>query len=227
MRPLSRGCGRGRPKVPTDGSSREVLTGSMAPVREAESTWVFGYGSLIWRPAIPYVEQRVCRLTGWRRVFWQGSPDHRGTPEAPGRVVTLVPDEAAVCWGRAFRIAPESVERTLQSLDVREQGGYERHIVDLEVADDASRLDAILWIAAVDNEHHLGPAPLHEVVAQIVASVGPSGANVEYVLRLDEALREIGAADAHVREVADAVRERLGAGEGSLSTLADGLFRVC
>jgi cation transport regulator ChaC len=39
---------------------------------------VFGYGSLVWRPAFPHVERRPACLHGWARRFWQGSPDHRG-----------------------------------------------------------------------------------------------------------------------------------------------------
>ena len=47
--------------------------------------WIFGYGSLIWRPDFAFEESRIAVLMGWRRAFTQGSPDHRGTPRAPGR----------------------------------------------------------------------------------------------------------------------------------------------
>ena len=67
--------------------------------------WIFGYGSLVWRPDIPHDERRPAWIRGFARRFWQGSTDHRGVPEAPGRVVTLVRDEAARCWGAAYRVA--------------------------------------------------------------------------------------------------------------------------
>src|SRR5690606_19916645 len=64
--------------------------------------WIFAYGSLLWRPDFPYNQRRRAAVRGWRRRFWQASPDHRGRPEAPGRVVTLIAEADALCHGLAF-----------------------------------------------------------------------------------------------------------------------------
>jgi len=72
--------------------------------------WIFAYGSLIFRPAFPFVERRRAFVRGWMRRFWQGSPDHRGVPDAPGRVVTLLPSEAETCGGCAYRIEASFAE---------------------------------------------------------------------------------------------------------------------
>jgi cation transport regulator ChaC len=70
-----------------------------------ESLWLFGYGSLIWNPgSIPFVRKVPAFVQGWKREFRQKSTDHRGTIDAPGRVVTLVPEPDAVCEGMAYEV---------------------------------------------------------------------------------------------------------------------------
>ena len=159
--------------------------------------WVFGYGSLIWRPDIAFHDRRVARVRGWMRRFWQGSHDHRGVPQAPGRVVTLVPEPGSSCDGMAYRIDAATAESTFAGLDYREKNGYERHDVQLEFRDGSS-CDGVVYIAPVGNFAYLGPAPDTEVVEQIRRSAGPSGANIDYLLDLATALRELEIEDSHV-----------------------------
>jgi cation transport protein ChaC len=176
-----------------------------------ELVWVFGYGSLVWRPAMTYVARRAGRIDGWARRFWQSSTDHRGTVEAPGRVLTLV-EAAGAVWGMAYAIARTEWPAIEAALEVREQGGYARVTVDiglaagLEADHVVDTVAGLLYVATPANPYFIGPEPL-EVTAEIVRrSHGPSGRNVDYVLELDRALIAMGAADPDVSALAERVR---------------------
>ncbi|WP_257385328.1 gamma-glutamylcyclotransferase [Tahibacter caeni] len=171
-----------------------------------ESIWLFGYGSLIYKVDFPYLERRRARLQGWARRFWQGSHDHRGTPEAPGRVVTLVAEPGAVCVGMAYRVTPA----VFAHLDHREKNGYRRIAADFRF-DDGSEVRGVVYVAAPGNEAYLGPADEEAIARHIAGARGPSGANRDYLLALAEALRELGSDDAHVFGIEDVLR-RIGDG---------------
>lgn len=68
---------------------------------------------------------------------------------------------------------------------------------------------ALMYLATPANPDYLGPAEPAAIVAQILGARGPSGANVEYLLRLAEALRALAADDPHVFELERMVRSRL------------------
>src|SRR5690349_2563312 len=81
--------------------------------------WVFGYGSLIWKPGFEFVEQRPARLIGEHRSLCIYSMVHRGTPEKPGLVLGL--DRGGACQGVAFRVARKQRDATVAYLREREQ----------------------------------------------------------------------------------------------------------
>jgi cation transport regulator ChaC len=168
--------------------------------------YVFGYGSLLWRPGFPHEARVVACLRGMSRRFWQGSPDHRGSPDAPGRVVTLIDDPGAECWGAAYRIAAPRWDEIAARLDARESGGFERVDVELELAGEVpGRARALVYVARAGNPNFLGPASVEAIGAQVRGARGKSGTNVDYVLRLAAALRELGKADEHVFRLVEQV----------------------
>jgi len=188
------------PGVPADG-------GGIAPAPAAgvaaddEDVWLFGYGSLIFKHGVPFVEERDCFVEGLVRRFWQGSPDHRGTHEAPGRVVTLLTAEEIArlrpedelheietrTWGVAFRVRAEDMRAEMAKLEYREKAGYDKVFVDA-VFPDGSTVSALVFRATPDNDHFLGPRCAEEMAAHIHRSVGPSGPNREYFCKLYYAL---------------------------------------
>jgi glutathione-specific gamma-glutamylcyclotransferase len=164
--------------------------------------WIFAYGSLIFRPSFAFLERRPAWVRGYARRFWQGSPDHRGTPESPGRVVTLVPAEAESCGGCAYRIDRAETDAVLAELDHREKAGFDRVMLPLlDGAEGAPFAEGLVYVAKQDNPHFLGALEEHLIAAHVAKSHGPSGPNEEYVIRLRDALRELGVVDAHVEAI--------------------------
>ena len=165
---------------------------------EAEAIWVFGYGSLLWRPDFPFVEKQIGYIRGWCRLFHQGSTDHRGVPGAPGRVVTLEPAQGEPCWGQAYRLPRQGTEKALAELDYREKGGYQRMQLPFYIKHKADPVSVLVYRATPSNSNYLGPADMDQMARQILLAHGPSGPNLEYLLRLAQWLRQAGIQDAHV-----------------------------
>jgi cation transport regulator ChaC len=108
--------------------------------------------------------------------------------------VTLVRDsDAPPCWGMAYQVAASDVDDVLAGLDHREKGGYDRVRAELHFGDDAKPASShgLLYLATPSNPNYLGPASLEAIAGQVLTSSGPSGKNLEYVLRLAAALLEI------------------------------------
>lgn len=173
------------------------------------TTWVFGYGSLIWNPGFSYRESVRATLLGWQLRFWQASTDHRGTPEYPGRVATLVPHPEGRVWGRAYALEGDPQE-ILAYLDHREKGGYRRVHFTVE-SECGRRLQALTYLGAEDNPSFVGPECELHTAEVIRRAVGPSGANIEYLKKLHKCLLEFDVVEPHVRTLLNLV-------EGSIHT---------
>lgn len=165
--------------------------------------WVFGYGSLIFKPDYAFIERKPASIVGWQRRFWQGSHDHRGTPQSPGRVVTLVECENAICKGMAYLIDPA----VLSHLDFREKNGYLRFMIELNFEDQTTQ-SGLIYIATHNNEAYLGETSEAEIARQISRSIGPSGKNIDYLFNLADALRKLEAEDPHVFAIERYLRQQ-------------------
>ena len=169
---------------------------------KAKPTWVFGYGSLIYKVDFPYLRSERASITGWQRRFWQGSHDHRGTPEKPGRVVTLVPAATAMCKGVAYLVENDVFDH----LDHREKNGYQRVEIDIKLLLEQQTVRGVLYVADKHNPAYLGSASTRNIAAHIADCHGPSGSNRDYVLQLAEALRDLDDQDPHVFELESLLR---------------------
>lgn len=160
--------------------------------------YVFAYGSLIWRPGFNPESTCLARVDGFERRFWQASHDHRGTPEQPGRVVTLVPITNGACFGLVYRLPQSGREQVLHDLDYREKDGYQRQYLDVWCERQGS-VRALTWVASESNPSWRGLESIRRVANVIAHRSGPSGSNADYLFNLSQALLDRQIVDLHVQ----------------------------
>jgi cation transport protein ChaC len=172
--------------------------------------WVFGYGSLMWRPEFAYVDRQPATLHGRRRCFCIYSVHHRGAPERPGLVLGLAPGGAV--RGAAYRVADEAWDQTYAYLREREQPTetYVESHVFVRLAD-GRRVKALVFLSDRGHPQWAGVLDLEAQARLIAGARGLSGRNVEYVRDLVRHLREAGARDRGMERLLAAV-EALEAG---------------
>src|SRR3954466_6745073 len=144
----------------------------------AVDLWVFGYGSLIWRPGFEYAERLPANIIGMHGALCVFSFDHRGTPERPGLVLGL--DFGGACRGIAYRVAASKRPATLTYLRGREQttAVYREMVRSIWLAGNPERrVDALCYV--VDRGHPQYAAGLtHDKQLHIVRQAhGRSGHN--------------------------------------------------
>lgn len=179
---------------------------------ESGDLWVFGYGSLMWRPGFPFRERHLATLTGYHRSLCIFSHVHRGTPEMPGLVLGL--DRGGKCRGLAFGVEATDAEATLAYLREREQVTavyLERHVtVRLE---DGRAVRAVTYVADRRHPQYAGRLPTEDLLRLINQGVGISGANPDYVRATHRQLIEMGVSDSILAGIA----ERLSQGDAAKS----------
>ena len=165
--------------------------------------WVFGYGSLMWRPGFAHAQKTPALLHGMNRRLCVYSYVHRGTESTPGLVLGL--DRGGACHGVAFRVEPENWEETLAYLRAREQvtNVYVEARRKITLLGDTRRgVEAITYIVDRTHRQYAGTLPVEEQRAIVRRSVGQSGPNPEYVLSTLAHLREMGIRDENLEAVA-------------------------
>lgn len=180
---------------------------AVAAGRMSEARWVFGYGSLMWRPGFPYVERSAATLHGRRRAFCIYSVHHRGTPARPGLVLGLAPGGAT--RGMAYRVAEADWPETYAYLKDREQPTetYIEARRPVRLAD-GRRVEALVFLSDVRHPQWAGALSLDRQAELIAGATGLSGRNVDYLRDLVEHLREEGVRDACMERLLGLVEAR-------------------
>lgn len=154
---------------------------------DTKCLWVFAYGSLCWKPGFEFHKAVPGSVNGYQRRFWQGNTTHRGTEDKPGRVATLVEDSEGQVYGVAFAISGEAALPYLSKREC-EQGGYISKFTEFYPLE-GDPITVLVYVATPLNQHWLGEADVEEIADQIINCQGPSGHNVEYLLRLAHFMR--------------------------------------
>lgn len=175
------------------------------------ATWIFGYGSLIWKPGFPFAERRRAVLAGYARSFCMTSVHYRGTPERPGLVLALDREAAASCEGVAYRLAAETEAASLAYVRERElvSYAYDEALLPLTL-EDGREVRAVSYVVNRTHAQYRGGLDLDQQAAIIAAAVGPMGPNADYLARTVAALAEIGVRDAGLDLLAAKVLARRG-----------------
>ena len=163
--------------------------------------WVFGYGSLIWRPGFAHVETQRARLHGYRRSLCVYSFVHRGTRERPGLVLGL--DRGGSCVGLAYRVPGELRDEVIAYLRERElvTNVYLERTLKVRL-DGCGTVEAVAYIVDRQHEQYAGALDAADAAAVVRGAVGQSGNNEDYVLSTLEHLEALGISDHWLEDVA-------------------------
>ncbi len=177
-------------------------------MKETEDLWVFGYGSLMWKPGFEYVERRRAALPGYVRRFCLDSITYRGTPEFPGLVLALDEEPDARCEGVVFRVSATDRARVHQYLRDRELVTYSylEKFLELEIEGDV-RAPGLCYVMDRSHVQYRGGLSL-EAQAEVIATAhGPAGSNLEYLMNTIEQLQAIGVDDPGMTHIGTLVAE--------------------
>lgn len=178
------------------------LDASLAHWSGRTPLWVFGYGSLIWRPELSFDRQTPARIHGYHRRLCLWSRVNRGTPECPGLVAGL--DRGGSCAGVAFRVQPQQIVREFRSLWRREMflASYEPRWLSCR-SSRGTLIEAIAFVVRRDAPNYTGRLEEEEILAVFArGSCGRFGSSLDYLVNTVRALKQHGIADPHLERLA-------------------------
>jgi cation transport protein ChaC len=167
--------------------------------RQHPDWWVFGYGSLLWRPEFDPAEHRPALVHGWHRALRMRSRINRGTPERPGLVFALLPGGA--CRGEVYRLPAARAPAELERLWQREMptGVYTPRWLPCHTVQ--GTVPALAFTLARRHEACLDRLPDAQMLDILRHARGRYGTTLDYLVRTAEALRERGIHDREIERL--------------------------
>ena len=191
----------------TDEQRAKSLAATLAHPRASRPAWIFGYGSLIWKPEFEFAERRIGAVRGYHRQFCFWVKRFRATPEAPGLMLGLEP--GGVCRGVAYRLHEHAEQETLRKIWAREMlaGIYLPRWVDVRT--EGGAVQAITFTINRHHERYAGKLPDDTVVEALAQACGHVGSCAEYLMETVAHLEELGIRDRHLWRLQHMVAERI------------------
>ncbi len=161
--------------------------------RGHQELWIFGYGSLIWRPDFDYAERRPATVHGWHRALKMWSRLNRGTPECPGLVFGML--SGGSCRGMVFRVPAAQARQVLINLWQREMalGVYDPRWLVCQTA--AGPVRALAFTLSRRSPSHAGVLPDDEYRRIFAQARGIYGTTRDYAQATYDELRRLGIDD--------------------------------
>lgn len=201
-------------RPPTDADFAEAVAGMLA-TRPSGPFWLFGYGSLIWKPETAFEETRMVTARGWHRRFCIGNElRYRGNPDQPGVMMAL--DRGGSCKGIVYRLPEDGLEAELDRLIRREQSTvpatFPWRWIDVVDADGAT-LRVLVFAMNRKSPRYVGHLGDEEIADLLSVACGFRGSMAEYLHATVSKLEELGIHDRNLWRLQELVAERIDAAE--------------
>jgi glutathione-specific gamma-glutamylcyclotransferase len=181
------------------GDAQAMLARTLREWGGHQDLWLFGYGSLIWRPDFDFAERRPARVHGWHRALKMWSRINRGTPERPGLVFGLL--SGGCCQGMAFRIPQAAGPEVLTRLWSREMATavYDPRWLTCHTAQ--GPVQALAFTLSRKSPSHTGVLSEDEYRCIFDSACGIYGTTLDYAARTLEELRRHNIRDRHLERL--------------------------
>lgn len=185
----------------TEAQMQASLAASLARWDRRAPLWVFGYGSLIWKPEFDFEAREPAHIHGYHRRLCLRSVSYRGTPDCPGIVAGL--DRGGSCLGMAYRIAAADVPRVFRELWEREMflGSYRPTWMQARLLRGGAHAEALAFVVRRDAFNYGGRLSADELIEILASACGSKGTSLDYLQRTVAALHEAGLRDPHLERL--------------------------